>query len=132
MFRKKDTGNEKTIDTIIGPATIIEGNITHPKSLRIDGKIIGEVHCEGDVFIGKTGYVEPLVNARNLNIAGEINGDVTTIEKVHLMATGRLSGSVTSKGIIIDEGGVFNGKSVIKNEVEPLIKSENENKEQSV
>src|SRR5690625_6255401 len=68
MFRKKETGNEKTIDTIIGPATIIEGNITHPKSLRIDGKIIGEVHCDGDVFIGKTGYVEPLVNARNLNI----------------------------------------------------------------
>ncbi|MUK88177.1 polymer-forming cytoskeletal protein [Ornithinibacillus sp. L9] len=108
---KKD---ETVIDTIIGTETVIEGKISLPTSLRIDGKIYGEVECSGDVFIGKDGYAEPSIKAKNIVISGEVNGDVVTSEKIHIQPSGKLSGSAISKGIIIEDGGVFNGNSTIE------------------
>lgn len=115
MFKKREKKDLSTIDTIISPMTLIEGKITHPKSLRIDGKLIGEVHCEGDVYIGKEGKTEPFLKAKNLIISGEVNGEIFVSEKVYIKPTGKLNGSITSKGIIIDEGGVFIGNSKINN-----------------
>ncbi len=110
----KKEKKQTIVDTIIGQGTIIEGKVKHPSSLRIDGKIYGEVECAGDVFIGKDGYVEPTIKGKNIIIAGEVNGDLYTSEKVHVQPSGKLSGSATTKGIIIDDGGVFNGESTIQ------------------
>ncbi|WP_084710660.1 bactofilin family protein [Ornithinibacillus californiensis] len=110
MSKKKD---EKVIQTIIGTETVIEGKITLPTSLRVDGRIIGEIECSGDVYIGKDAYVEPKIKAKNVVIAGEVNGDIETTEKIQIESKGKLTGSATSRGIIIDDGGIFNGNSVI-------------------
>ncbi|MFS0673670.1 bactofilin family protein [Ornithinibacillus sp. 179-J 7C1 HS] len=110
MNKKK---NEKVIETIIGAETVIEGKITLPTSLRVDGKIIGEIECSGDVFIGQDAHVEPKIKAKNVVIAGEVKGEVETTEKIQIEAKGTLNGTATSRGIIIEDGGVFNGNSVI-------------------
>jgi cytoskeletal protein CcmA (bactofilin family) len=110
MSKKKE---EKVIQTIIGSEAVIEGKITLPTSLRVDGKIIGEIECSGDVYIGKDAYVEPRIKAKNVIIAGEVKGDVETTEKIQIDAKGKLHGSATSRGMIIEDGGVFNGNSTI-------------------
>lgn len=106
--------NQKVIETIIGKQTVIEGKIKTPTSLRVDGKVYGEIECDGDVFIGKKGYVEPSIRAKNVIIAGEVKAEINTKEKVHIHSCGTLSGTVTSNGIIIDDGGTFNGNSKIR------------------
>lgn len=111
MISKKR--NDSIIETIIGKETIIEGKITLPTSIRIDGKIIGEVESSGDVYIGNDAYVEPAIKAKNIIIAGEVKGDLYCSEKIHIESKGKLTGSVTAKGIIIEDGGVFNGTSTI-------------------
>lgn len=110
MSKKKE---EKIIQTIIGSEAIIEGKITLPTSLRVDGKIIGEIECNGDVYIGKDAYVEPSIKAKNVIIAGVVKGQVETTEKIQIDSNGKLDGSATSRGMIIEDGGVFNGNSVI-------------------
>ncbi len=110
ISKKKD---ENVIETIIGSDTVIEGKITLPTSLRVDGKVIGEIISSGDVYIGKDAYVEPSIKAKNIVIAGEVKGDIETTEKVQIEAKGKLSGNATSRGIVIDDGGVFNGNSNI-------------------
>lgn len=123
--------NEKVIDTIIGKDTVIEGNIKLTTSLRIDGKVHGDIECSGDVFIGKDGFSEPSIKAKNVIVAGEAKGDIHTTQNVHIQAKGALTGNVTSSSIIIDEGGIFNGNSttraaedkVSKRKVEPANQS---------
>lgn len=111
MMGKKKNG--KSIDTIISKDTIIEGKISLPTSLRVDGKILGEIECEGIVYIGKGAYVEPLIRAENIVIAGEVKGDVIASEKVRIEPSGKLIGSISSKGIVIEDGGTFSGTSMI-------------------
>jgi len=112
-MRKKSKKKQTMIDTIVGPNTVIEGEVTHPTSIRIDGQIYGEVECNGDVYIGKEGYVETCIKAQNIIIAGEVNGDLQTTEKVHIQSSGKLSGTTTTKGMVIEDGGIFNGESTI-------------------
>jgi len=101
----------KSIETIIGKDTVIEGKLTLPTSLRIDGKVIGEIFCEGDVYIGKSASVEPFISARNIMIAGSVKGEIVASEKVKIEANGMITGNISSKGVIIDDGGVFIGSS---------------------
>lgn len=126
MSKKKE---EQVIQTIIGSETVIEGKITLPNSLRVDGKVIGEIDCRGDVYIGKDAYVEPSIKAKNVVIAGEVKGEVETTEKIQIESKGKLNGNATSRGIIIEDGGLFNGNSVIleteekgkKKKAEPVV-----------
>ncbi|MEN2766834.1 bactofilin family protein [Ornithinibacillus xuwenensis] len=126
MSKKKD---EKVIETIIGSETVIEGKVTLPTSLRVDGKIIGEIECQGDVYIGKDAYVEPSIKAKNIVIAGEVKGDIETSEKIQIESKGKLTGSATSRGIIIEDGGLFNGNSVIVENEKGSSKKKNKHAE---
>ncbi|MBM7541015.1 bactofilin family protein [Amphibacillus cookii] len=110
----KGKKQEDIIDTVIGKDTTIEGKVSLSTSLRIDGKVHGEIECNGDVFIGKDGFAEPSIKAKNVVIAGEAKGDIETSAKVHVQTSGVLTGNITSAGIIIDEGGIFNGSSTVK------------------
>lgn len=125
MLGNRKRRKQKVVDTIVSEGTVIEGKLSHEKSLRIDGKVHGEIVCDGDVHIGKSGYVETTIKANNIIISGEVTGDVHAIDNVHIQPTGRLTGSVTTKGIIIDEGGIFNGESMITTDEEKVEKTNN-------
>lgn len=115
MFKAK---TEKEIDTIIGSGTIVEGKVKLQTSIRIDGKIYGEVDCNSDIFIGKEGYVEPTIKGKNIIIAGEVKGNLIATEKVHIQPNGKLTGSATTNGLIIEDGGIFIGESIVEHSEE--------------
>jgi Protein of unknown function, DUF583. len=102
---------EAVIETIIGKNTVIEGKITLPSSLRIDGKIIGDIDCSGDVYIGKDAHVGPKILAKNVIIAGYVEGEITAKGQVRIESTGNVEGTLVSAGLVIEEGGIFNGTS---------------------
>ncbi|WP_335342007.1 polymer-forming cytoskeletal protein [Bacillus alkalicola] len=115
MFsNKKNEKQLSEISTVIGEETKIEGKVNVESSIRIDGKIFGEVICSGDVTIGKDGYVENSLKARNVFIAGKVHGAVEAEDKIQILATGSLVGSAVMKTIIIEENGHFQGESVMK------------------
>ncbi|GAA4079596.1 polymer-forming cytoskeletal protein [Amphibacillus indicireducens] len=111
MFSRKK--KHKVLETIIGKDTIIEGKIKLPTSLRIDGKVYGAIECEGNVYIGKSGYTEPAIQAKNVIVAGEANGEIKTSEKIQIHASGKITGKIVTEGLVIEEGGIFNGNSTI-------------------
>ncbi|GAA0338293.1 hypothetical protein GCM10008967_30710 [Bacillus carboniphilus] len=128
MFKGK---NVKIIDTIIGVGTIIEGNVKHETSIRVDGKIYGEVDCAGDIYIGKEGYIESTIKGKNIIVAGEINGNICTTGKIHIQPDGKVTGNVTTQGLIIEDGGIFNGQSTIE-QAQSKTKTKNTPKKEAV
>ncbi|HAZ36470.1 MAG TPA: cell shape determination protein CcmA, partial [Clostridiaceae bacterium] len=44
MFTSKKTVETSSVDTIIGSSASIEGNISLENSIRIDGKLIGDIN----------------------------------------------------------------------------------------
>ncbi|MDG5789531.1 polymer-forming cytoskeletal protein [Evansella sp. AB-P1] len=122
MFAKQKDKKLNEITTIIGSGTTIKGQLHIESSIRIDGKVFGEVKCLGDVTIGKEGYVENALSARNLFIAGTMKGNANIENKIHIYETGFLDGSAEMQTIVIDEKGHFNGKSMMKGNKDMSIK----------
>ena len=112
MFGKKPapTVSVDKVDTIIGKDTSFQGTIKAQGTLRIDGKLEGEIDCQGDVVIGETGSITAGVKAKNLLIAGLIKGNVNISNKLEIASTGKLEGDIQStSSLIIDDGALFQG-----------------------
>jgi len=119
MFSKKEVVNVGKVDTIIGKDTNFQGTIKANSTLRIDGKVSGEVECQGDIVVGESGIVEASLKANNLLVAGAIKGNVNISGKLELASTGKLEGDILStSSLIIDDGALFQGScQMIKTKV---------------
>lgn len=129
MFAKQKNEKKLTeISTIIGEETTVEGTLNVNSSIRIDGKVYGEIKCSGDVTVGKDGFVENSITARNLFIAGKVKGDVKVEHKIHIYDTGNLNGKAEMSVIVIDENGYFHGESIMKTSTQQETPVANEGK----
>jgi cytoskeletal protein CcmA (bactofilin family) len=111
MFKSKV--NVSKTDTLLGEHTVTEGTIRSQASMRIEGKIIGEIRCDGDLTIGEKAVIEANIHARNVIIAGKVEGDVIASGKLAITSTGKLFGNVSSASLSIEEGAVFSGTSMM-------------------
>ena len=89
----------------------IEGEIQGPENLHVEGYLKGAVELSGDIFIGNTGIVEADVEAKNIVIQGEVNGNVKAHRQLEIHPTRKLVGDCTAASIDIKEGAVFEGRS---------------------
>ena len=48
-----------------------------------------------------------------MSIAGRFKGSIQVNGKAHLARGGRIDGNITSKTLVVEEGGVFHGQSIM-------------------
>ncbi|XEC96344.1 polymer-forming cytoskeletal protein [Paenibacillus tarimensis] len=110
MFKgKSEKIDPSSTDTLIGEGTVFKGNLISEASIRIEGQVIGDIECKGDITVGDKGSVESNMTARHVIVAGKVTGDIHAFGKVSLTAKGRISGNVTTAAITIEEGGILQG-----------------------
>jgi cytoskeletal protein CcmA (bactofilin family) len=98
---------------IIANGTIIEGKVTSQGSMRIDGKVIGNVHVNGNLTIGVTGEIQGDIEAKNVIVGGKVNGTITVAERLVFESKAVIKGDVKASKLVVDEGALFNGKCVM-------------------
>ena len=116
MFSKKQesptiTKNIEKVDTVIGKDTEIKGTVSGSVTIRIDGRIEGEINVEGDVVVGETGKIVADISARNVTAAGEITGNINASGKLEIVEKGKVRGDIKVISLVISDGGIFDGKS---------------------
>jgi cytoskeletal protein CcmA (bactofilin family) len=99
--------------TIVGAGARLEGNVVSAGSLRIDGQVKGQINADGDVTLSPQSQVEADIRAQNVSVAGRFKGNVIVKGKTHLARGGRVDGNITSKTLVIEEGGIFHGQSIM-------------------
>ena len=114
MFRRNPDAGLDRVETIIGRGANINGSLTATGTLRVDGKVEGQVTHRGDIVVGETGLVEATVQARNVTVAGELRGSVEAEGKLELIATGKLTGDIKVSALIINEGAFFQGSCAMR------------------
>ncbi|MCR8636700.1 bactofilin family protein [Paenibacillus radicis (ex Xue et al. 2023)] len=117
MYMLRLTGKPKiqrryaATDTLFGEKTLFEGSCTSEADMRIEGEVTGDLHTTGEVVIGEKGFVRSTVTARDVIIAGRMEGVVKADGIVRITATGRLIGTVHAGSLIIEKGALFQGTS---------------------
>jgi cytoskeletal protein CcmA (bactofilin family) len=123
MLGKKDiVESERSgeLNTIIGKGTVIEGLLTVQNSLRIDGRVTGQVQVTDSLVVGKEGEIEGEVKVRNAIIGGRVRNRVLATGKVVLESHATVHGEVKTSKLVIDEGAVFDGNCAMSENGRPL------------
>ena len=96
--------------SLVGAGTTIEGKVRTDGSMRIDGKVVGDVTAKANVTIGGTGVVEGTVSAVNIALAGKVQGTLVATEKLVLENKSVMRGDIRASKLVVDEGAVFDGQ----------------------
>ncbi|MEK9156388.1 MAG: polymer-forming cytoskeletal protein [Patescibacteria group bacterium] len=104
---------ESNIDTIIGLNVVLKGSLKNKGSIEINGTIEGEVHSDEHINIGETAKVSGPVSARTVEVSGEVKGIIQATEQLEIHTTGHVSGDINAKSLIIQQGAMFVGKSIM-------------------
>jgi cytoskeletal protein CcmA (bactofilin family) len=88
----------------------IDGDIDTEGSLRIDGRLHGNILRSDTVVLGAGASMNGDVHAREVIVGGTLTGNVYASERVELQPTAVVTGNITSQLVLVQEGGVINGR----------------------
>ena len=101
------------IETLIGAATVVEGNLRFKGGLRIDGEVRGSVIAiDGEpsmVVLSARARVVGSVRAANVMVNGTIEGPVQADELIEVQPEARVRGDIRYRTIEIHQGAVIEG-----------------------
>ncbi len=109
LSRKKPVKEESAPDTIVGPNSQWEGNLTCQGSVFVNGSLKGAINVSGRMVVGPEGRVEAEVKAGSARVSGQVIGNIFVEELLEVNSTGKIMGEIHSDMISVAEGGVVDG-----------------------
>lgn len=97
------------INTLLGRGTSFEGKLTFEGTVRIDGKLVGEIFSDDILVIGEGADVKAKIEVGTLIVEGNVDGNVKAGKLVELHAPARVRGNLETPQLFIDKGVIFEG-----------------------
>jgi len=97
--------------TTVGVNVSLSGTLKDQNDISVFGMVEGEVISEKSVTIGQTAQIKGPVKGELVTIAGVVRGQVTALEKLELLETGKVFGSINTKNLVIHSGAILVGKT---------------------
>lgn len=123
MAKKQQAQQQRIVknlpDASIPYSTSFVGDIGTLGGIRVDGNLKGKINAGGNVTVGTEGSVEGSVIACDVNIAGEIIGDLKAAGTVQMLSGSKLVGDLTALSFAIEQGAYFKGQCLICDGKEP-------------
>lgn len=100
---------ESNTTTVIGPDTLIRGEMTFQSAARILGKFEGRLVGPGQIEIGEGSHCKATVEAGTVVVEGAVEGDIVARERLELNPTAHVKGDIVALKLIVAEGASFSG-----------------------
>ena len=100
----------QAILNLLSEGVIVEGVIQTPRDIRIDGTLVGTVHTDGRLVLGPSSRVTGKVNSPNIDVSGNVEGDIVSTGIVVLRAKSNVKGTISAATMVVEVGAVFNGE----------------------
>ncbi len=113
------------VSNSIVDGTIINGNISAPNDIRIDGSLIGKLDCKGRVIIGPQGKIEGDVKCINAIIEGSFTGNIHVSELLAVKESAVVTGDIVTDKLMVHTGAIFNVScSMGGQKLKPLVQKD--------
>jgi cytoskeletal protein CcmA (bactofilin family) len=91
--------------------TEVTGELQFSNTLRIDGNFHGSIVGEDRLIIGEQAVVHADIKVGDIEIRGQVFGNVAVKGQAEILSTGRLRGDLQASVLIIQAGAVLEGRS---------------------
>lgn len=96
------------VDTLISQHCTVEGNLLTQNSVKVDGRIQGNLQAMGQAIIGEQGLVLGDVHSTDLLVFGRLEGNVRA-KAVQLKPTARILGNIETETLQVEPGAFYQG-----------------------
>lgn len=104
-FKKKHEEKILDVDASMQGSLIFKD----PVNLRINGKFEGSLETRGSLTVGSTAMVLADITGDNIIVGGKVKGRITAKERLTLLPTAVVDGSIYPARLNIAEGAILEG-----------------------
>jgi cytoskeletal protein CcmA (bactofilin family) len=97
------------INTLLGKGSDFEGKLTFEGTVRVDGKLSGEIFSNDTLVIGEGAQVNAQIEVGVIIVEGNVTGDIRAKRSVELHAPAKVRGNIETPSLFIDKGVIFEG-----------------------
>jgi cytoskeletal protein CcmA (bactofilin family) len=104
---------EATVDqpSEIGSSIVIKGEVIAQEDLVVSGRVEGSISAEGHALTIKAGaHIAADVEARAIEVAGQVSGTLCAGELIALRPSARVEGEISAPSLRMEDGAVLQGK----------------------
>lgn len=107
MFSSSNSGSNE--ETVIAEGLKIEGKVTADGLVRVNGKVLGDLHC-ASLIISDRAQITGTVVAKSVVVDGLVEGPIRG-EDVVLQSQAHVTGDIHHTSLTIEKGAIFDGRS---------------------
>jgi cytoskeletal protein CcmA (bactofilin family) len=123
-FLSKDAKSGEYV-SVISEECQFQGTLDLQGSLRIDGRLEGNVDNAKYVTLSKNGSIKGDISAHGVVIIGSMAGNIVA-DSVEILADAKIKGNIRSKSILIEGGAKVNATITVVSEEDGSLSSKEE------
>ncbi len=97
-------------ESVLAAEDRFEGKLKTSRGIRIMGTVEGNIQSDSHVHIDENAKVSADVSAEEVVIAGQYSGNLVCRQRLEILPTGRVSGSIETVKLMLHEGGYVDGE----------------------
>jgi cytoskeletal protein CcmA (bactofilin family) len=97
------------IKAFLGEGTEFKGTLSFEGTVRIDGRLEGEIITKDVLIVGETAFIKAEIEVGSMINSGRIEGNIFAQRKIEILPPGRVDGHIRTPNLILAEGAKFNG-----------------------
>ena len=106
------------IIAFVGEEVTFKGTIRYQGTVRVDGRLEGEIYTDGNLIIGQKAVITAKIEAGTVTCQGRITGEILAKNRVKLLSPAVFDGTIATPLLSMDEGVTFNGSCNMPNKGE--------------
>jgi cytoskeletal protein CcmA (bactofilin family) len=104
----EDTFTTEKDCLFLGEGVVFTGYISAKGKVQISGVVNGEIHSD-ELWVGPSGVIRGKIQAREMEIHGQLHEDVTCAGQICIQSTGSVNGQLAYGELQIKRGGRVSG-----------------------
>jgi cytoskeletal protein CcmA (bactofilin family) len=104
-----EPGSAQPVTTLLGKGSEFEGKLSFEGTVRVDGKLTGEIFTDDALMVGEGAEVNAEVTVGSIVIQGTVRGNITAKRSVEIHSPGRVRGNINTPSLFIEKGVFFDG-----------------------
>ena len=114
--------DSKEIKAYMGEDAVFKGVLTFSGTVRVDGRLEGEVHTEDTLIVGEKGVLEANISAGTVVCKGKITGSIKASKQVDIHANSEVVGNIETPSLFVEIGALFDGNCNMSSNGNNVIK----------
>jgi cytoskeletal protein CcmA (bactofilin family) len=98
------------VTTLLGRGSEFEGKLSFEGTVRVDGKLSGEIFSDDVLIIGEGAEVNAEISVGAIVIEGTVHGNIHAKRSVEIHTPARVRGNISTPSLSIDKGVIFDGQ----------------------